>query len=69
MRPNKDEIYNQSKPKIKELVLMRLAEGDQLPYIETVALRYGIPRHAAARILIEIKKEIGYDQRTKNRSY
>jgi hypothetical protein len=69
MRPNRDEIYNQSKPKIKELVLMCLAEDGQPPYIETVALRYGMPRHAAARILIEIKKEIGYDQRTKNRSY
>jgi hypothetical protein len=69
MRPNRDEIYNQSKDKIKELVLMCLAEDGQPPYIETVALRYGMPRHAAARILSEIKKEIGYDKRTKNRSY
>jgi hypothetical protein len=69
MRPNKDAIYNQSKEKIKEFVLMRLADGDQPPYIETVALRYGIPRHQAARILTEIKQEVGYDKRTKNRSY
>jgi hypothetical protein len=48
---------------------MRLAEGDQPPYIESLAVRFDIPCHQAARILNEIKKEIGYDKTTKNRAY
>lgn len=69
MRLNNDHIYNVKKPKIRELVLMRLAEGDQPPYIESVAARFHIPCHQAARILTEVKKEIGYDKKTKNRAY
>jgi len=69
MRLNNDHIYNLKKPKIRDLVLMRLAEGDQPPYIESLAVRFDIPCHQAARILNEIKKEIGYDKTTKNRAY
>ena len=69
MRLNNDHIYNVKKPKIRDLVLMRLAEGDQPPYIESLAVRFDIPCHQAARILNEIKKEIGYDKTTKNRAY
>ena len=38
MRLNNDHIYNVKKPKIRELVLMRLAEGDQPPYIVDVVV-------------------------------
>lgn len=67
MRLNNDHIYNQKKDKIKELVLMRLSEGDQVPYIRNVAIAFSMPNHQAARILKEIKEELGYDQRTKSR--